>query len=72
MLASIWTSSSNSMRATLIPVCMAMMTVLTALARSGNWQTADWIASGTPYRRNWISVMTPSVPSAPTKSRVRS
>ena len=41
MLASICTSSSSSMRATLMPVCIATITVLTALARSGNWHTAD-------------------------------
>ena len=48
------------------------MTVCTAPSSVANWQTPAEIASGTPYRRSWISVMMPSVPSAPTYSRVRS
>ena len=36
------------MRATGMPVCIAAITVLTALARSGNWHTAAAIASGRP------------------------
>ena len=47
------------MRAIGMPVCIATITVLTAPSRSGNWQTAAAIASGTPYRRSWISVITP-------------
>ncbi len=72
MQASICTSSSSSIRATGIPCCIARMTVCTAPASVSNWQTPAEIASGTPYRRSWISVMIPSVPSAPTYSRVRS
>ena len=40
------------MRATGMPICIAMMTVSTAPARSGNWHTAAEIASGTPYSRS--------------------
>ena len=36
------------MRAIGIPDCIATITALTALARSGNWHTAAEIASGTP------------------------
>ncbi len=36
------------MRATGMPCCIAAITVLTADFRSGNWQTAAAIASGTP------------------------
>ena len=60
------------MRATGMPICIASITVSTAALRSGNWQTAAEIASGMPYRRSWISVMMPSVPSEPTNRRVRS
>src|SRR5207302_9950710 len=56
MHASICTSSRSSMRATGMHVCIAALTVLTALARSGNWQTAPAIASGTLYKRSWIWV----------------
>ena len=72
MQAAICTSSSSSMRATGMPVCRMAITVSTASRRVANWQVADDIASGMPCRRNWISVMTPSVPSEPMNSRVRS
>ena len=48
------------------------ITVSTAPRKVGNWQVADDIASGMPCRRSWISVITPSVPSEPMNSRVRS
>ena len=51
MQAAICTSSSNSMRATGMPVCMMAMTVSTASASVGNWQVADDIASGMPCSR---------------------
>ena len=60
------------MRATGMQCCIATITVSTAALSVGNWQTAAEIASGTPCRRSWISVMTPSVPSEPTNRCVRS
>ena len=48
MQAAICTSSSSSMRATGIPDWIVRITLLTASARVGNWQTADVIASGMP------------------------
>ena len=72
MTASIWTSSSSSIRATGTPHWMVWMTVSTAPASDSNEHTAADIASGMPYRRSRISVITPSVPSEPTNNRVRS
>ena len=46
--------------------------MLTAPPMSLNEHTAADIASGTAYSRTVTSVMTPSVPSEPTKRRVRS
>ena len=60
------------MRATGIRDWMVRITVLTASATVGKAQTAAEIASGMPYSLSVISVMTPSVPSEPTNSRVRS
>ena len=51
---------------------MVWMTVSTAPASDSNEHTAAEMASGIPYRRSRISVITPSVPSEPTNSRVRS
>ena len=72
MQARICTSSSSSMRATGMPDWMVAITVSTAPARSRNGQTAADTASGMPCSRSCSSVMMPSVPSEPTKSRVRS
>ena len=66
------TSSSNSIRATGIPSWMVVMTVCTAPASESNEQIAAETASGSPYTRSVISVITPSVPSDPTNRRVRS
>jgi hypothetical protein len=48
------------------------MTVLTAPSIVANGHTAADTASGKPCSRSVTSVITPSVPSEPTKSRVRS
>ena len=72
MQACIWSASSSSIRATGMPACMVAMVVSTADFRSGNWQTAADIASGMPCSRSRTLVMTPSVPSEPMNSRVRS
>ena len=48
------------------------MTVRTAPSIVSNGHTAAEIASGRPYSRSVTSVMTPSVPSEPTNSRVKS
>ena len=60
------------MRATGMPDWMVGITVSTASSRVSKLQTAAEIASGTPCSRSVTSVMTPSVPSEPTNSRVRS
>ncbi len=72
MQASMVSASRNSMRATGTPDWMVRITLLTASSMVGNEHTADDIASGMPYRRRRISVITASVPSEPTSSRVRS
>ena len=72
MQAAICTSSSSSIRATGMPAARMPITVSTAPASVSNWQIAADCASGMPCRRSWISVMTPSVPSLPMNSRVRS
>ena len=71
-MASICASSSSSIRATGTPLWIVWITVSTAAAIVGKAQTAAEIASGMPYSRTVTSVMMPSVPSEPTKSRVRS
>ena len=48
------------------------MVVVTAASMLGKLQTAAITASGCGYSRKVISVITPSVPSLPTNSRVRS
>ena len=60
------------MRATGMPDWMVMMVALHAASTVGNGQTPDEMASGIPASRSVNSVMTPSVPSEPTISRVRS
>ena len=50
---------------------MVWMTVSTAPASEPNEHTAAEMASGMPYRRSRISVITPRVPSEPTNNRVR-
>ena len=60
------------MRATGMPVWMVRIVVLQASATVGNEQTPLAIASGMPCKRSVSSVMTPSVPSEPIRSRVRS
>jgi hypothetical protein len=51
---------------------MVAITVATAPSIDEKAQTAADTASGTGCRRTVTSVMTPSVPSAPTNRRVRS
>ena len=51
---------------------IVVMTVAVAPLMVENGHTAADTASGRPYKRSVTSVMTPSVPSEPTKSRVRS
>ena len=65
-------ASSSSARATGTPICTASTTARTASSRSGKEHTAAAIASGTGWRRSVISVITPSVPSEPTRRPVRS
>jgi hypothetical protein len=65
-------ASSSSQRAIGTPIWMTWMVVRTAASMLGNWQIAALTASGSGYRRSVISVITPSVPSLPTNSRVRS
>ena len=60
------------MRATGIPSWIVVITVRTAPSIVSNGQTAADTASGKPCSRTVTSVITPSVPSDPTKSRVRS
>ena len=72
LIAAIWTSSANSIRATGTPDWMIAMQVSTASSTLGKAQTAAETASGMPERRSVTSTITPSVPSDPTKSRVRS
>ena len=66
------TSSRSSIRAIGTPAWMVAITVSTAPASVSNEQAAAEIASGMPQSRSCTSVMMPSVPSEPTKSRVRS
>jgi hypothetical protein len=72
LTAAIVRSHRYSLRAIGTPSWIAAITVSTADARSGKLATAAEIASGTGYRRTVTSVITPSVPSEPTKRRVRS
>ncbi len=60
------------MRATGMPDWMVRIAALQAASTDGNGQMPDAIASGMPESRSVNSVMMPSVPSAPTISRVRS
>ena len=60
------------MRATGMPDWMVRMVALQHASTDGNGQTPAAIASGMPASRSVSSVMTPSVPSEPTISRVRS
>ena len=55
-----------------MPDWIVMMVASQAPWMLSNGQTADEIASGMPCSFSVISVMTPSVPSEPTNSRVRS
>ena len=72
LTASIWTSSRSSIRATGMPSWIVAMTVSTAPSIESNAQTAADTASGIGCSRTVTSVITPSVPSAPTNRRVRS
>ena len=65
-------ASSNSMRATGMPDWMVGIAALQPASTEGNGQTPPEIASGMPGSFSVNSVMTPSVPSEPTISRVRS
>ena len=60
------------MRATGMPNWIVWITARTAFSIDSKAQTAADTASGRPNSRTVISVMTPSVPSDPTNSRVRS
>ena len=60
------------MRATGTPSWIVWITVRTALATSGNAQTAADTASGSGCSRTISSVISPSVPSEPIIRRVRS
>ena len=60
------------MRATGMPDWMVMMVALQQASTDGNGQMPPEIASGMPESLSVSSVMTPSVPSEPTISRVRS
>ena len=60
------------MRATGTPAWIDSIAVSTAPAKVGKGQTAAEIASGIGCSRSVTSVIMPSVPSAPTNSRVRS
>ncbi len=60
------------MRATGMPDWMVAMTVMQAALTSGNAQWPPEMHSGMPASFRVISVTTPSVPSEPTNSRVRS
>jgi hypothetical protein len=68
----IWTSSRSSMRATGMPDWMVTITASQAARTEGNGHTPPEMASGMPCSLSVISVTMPSVPSEPTKSRVRS
>ncbi len=65
-------ASRSSARATGMPSCTDSTTDRTASARPGKAHTAAAIASGTGCRRTVSSVITPRVPSEPTRRRVRS
>lgn len=60
------------MRATGMPIWIVAITVLQAASRLGNGQTPPEIACGMPCSLSVSAVMTPSVPSEPISSRVRS
>ena len=60
------------MRAIGRPDWMVWMVASQAARTLGNEQWPPAIASGMPARRSVTSTMTPSVPSEPTNSRVRS
>ena len=60
------------MRATGMPDWMVWMAVLQHASTDGNGQVPPEIASGMPESLSVNCVMTPSVPSEPTISRVRS
>jgi hypothetical protein len=60
------------MRATGMPLWIVMMVALQQASTEGKGQVPPEIASGIPCNFNVSSVMTPSVPSEPTISRVRS
>ncbi len=64
--------SSSSQRAIGTPTCVSWMVALTAPAMSLKWQIAALTASGSGYSFSVTSVITPSVPSLPTNSRVKS
>ena len=72
LTASIWTSSSSSIRATGMACASTSITASTALSRVGNAHAAEVIDSGVGWTRSVISVISPSVPSLPMNRRVRS
>ena len=62
----------DTIRTALRSLWIVAIVACTASATLGNEQVAAEIASGCGYTRSVISVITPSVPSLPTKMRVRS
>ena len=72
LTALIAAGSSSSQRAIGIPSWTASVTVATAPSRPSKTQRAAAISSGMPWMRSVSSVITASVPSEPSSSRVRS
>ena len=65
-------ASSSSQRAIGTPIWIIWIVARTAEFTSGNWQIAALTASGSGCSLSVTSQITPSVPSLPTMSRVRS
>ena len=72
LIASIWSSSASSIRATGMACWPTITTHCTAASTLGNVHCAAAVASGVGCRRSVASQMRPSVPSEPIISRVRS
>jgi hypothetical protein len=72
LTASIWTSSSSSMRATGIACASTSITAFTASSSVPKAHAAAVIDSGVGCTRSVTSVIRASVPSLPTIKRVRS
>ncbi len=72
LMARMLAQSRSSHRAIGTPCWIVSITQVTASRTLGNWQVAADTDSGWGCRRRVSSVTMPSVPSEPTKSRVRS